>query len=103
MDVPGIVLRRAHLHRRHRRHDRLVAPAADQCTTDNGVTDYDDGVFTGQYQYWSGCGSSSADYVALVANPTDSSYTAVIAVQILSDADWEALDQAFNTFNVVIE
>ena len=81
----------------------LVAPAADQCTTDNGVTDYDDGVFTGQYQYWSGCGTSDAGYVALVANPGDASYTAVIAVQILTDADWEALDQAFNTFNVVTE
>ena len=78
-------------------------PAADQCTTDNGVTDYDDGVFTGQYQYWSGCGTSDADYVVLVANPADASYTAVIAVQILSDADWEALDQAFDTFNVVTE
>jgi serine protease Do len=81
----------------------LVAPTADQCTTDNGVTDYDDGVFTGQYQYWSGCGTSDAGYVALVANPGDASYTAVIAVQILTDADWEALDTAFNTFNVVTE
>jgi serine protease Do len=79
----------------------LVAPGADQCTTDNGVTDYDDGVFTGQYQYWSGCGGSGAEYVVLVANPGDASYTAVIAVQILSDADWEALDKAFATFNVV--
>jgi serine protease Do len=79
----------------------LVAPGADQCTTDNGVTDYDDGVFTGQYQHWSGCGASGADYVALVANPGDATYTAVIAVQILTDADWEALDTAFATFNVV--
>jgi serine protease Do len=79
----------------------LFAPAADQCATDNGVSDYDDSVFTGQYQYWSDCGANGAEYVVLVANPADSSYTAVIAVQILSDADWEALDQAFNTFNVV--
>jgi serine protease Do len=60
-------------------------------------------VFTGQYQYWSDCGASASEYVALVANPGDSSYTAVIAVQILSDADWEALDQAFASFNVVTE
>jgi serine protease Do len=81
----------------------LVAPSEDQCTTDNGVTDYDDGVFTGQYQFWSDCGASAASYVALVANPGDASYTAVIAVQILTDADWEALDTAFATFNVVTE
>jgi serine protease Do len=77
------------------------APAAGECATDNGVSDYDDGVFTGQYQYWSGCGSSGAEYVVLVAVPGDNSYTAVIAFQILSDADWEALDHAFSTFNVV--
>ena len=71
--------------------------------TDNGVVDYDDSVFTGQYQYWSGCGTNGSEYVVLVANPSDASYTAVIAMQILSDADWEALDQAFATFNVVTE
>ena len=76
------------------------APGEGQCTSDNGVSDYDDGVFAGQYQYWSGCGSSGADYIVLVAVPTDGSYTAVIAAQLLSDADWEALDHAFGTFNV---
>ena len=79
----------------------LVAPQEGQCTADNGVVDYDDSVFTGQYQYWSGCGANAAEYVVLVASPADASYTAVIAMQILSDADWEALDQAFATFNVV--
>lgn len=79
----------------------LLAPQEGQCATDNGVSDYDDSVFVGQYQYWSGCGGNNAEYVVLVASPADASYTAVIAVQILSDADWEALDQAFNTFNVV--
>ena len=81
----------------------LVAPQEGQCTADNGVVDYDDSVFTGQYQYWSGCGANAAEYVVLVASPADASYTAVIAMQILSDADWEALDQAFATFNVVTE
>jgi serine protease Do len=76
------------------------APGAGECATDNGIADYDDGLFVGQYQYWSGCGSSGADYVVLIANPGDASYTAVIATQILSDADWEALDHAFATFNV---
>ncbi len=79
----------------------LLAPQDGQCATDNGVSDYDDSVFVGQYQYWSGCGGNNAEYVVLVASPADASYTAIIAVRILSDADWEALDQAFNTFNVI--
>jgi serine protease Do len=76
------------------------APGDGECATDNGLFDYDDGVFTGQYQHWADCGSSGANYIVLVAIPTDGSYTAVIAAQILSDADWEALDHAFGTFNV---
>lgn len=75
------------------------APAAGECTTDNGISDYDDGLFSGRYGYWSGCGGST-EIVVLVAVPEDASYTAVLAVQILSDADWAALDQAFATFNV---
>ena len=61
------------------------ARLTDECTTDNGVTDYDDGVFTGQYQYWSGCGASGAELRrARRQYPGDVSYTAVIAVQILT-------------------
>ncbi len=76
------------------------APGEGECATDNGIADYDDGLFVGAYQYWSDCGTSAAGYVVLVANPADASYTAVMAVQILTDADWEALDHAFSTFNV---
>jgi serine protease Do len=77
------------------------APAAGECTTDNGLADYDDGLFAGQYGYWSGCGGGTTETVVLVAVPADGSYTAVLGVQILSDADWAALDQAFATFNFV--
>lgn len=76
------------------------APGEGECTTDNGISDYDDGLFTGRYGYWSGCGGGTTEMVVLVAVPEDASYTAVLGVQILSDADWAALDQAFATFNV---
>ncbi len=75
------------------------APPGGECSTDNGLAAYEDGVFAGQYGYWSGCGGG-AEVVVLAAVPADGSYTAVLAVQILSDADWEALDQAFTSFNV---
>jgi hypothetical protein len=39
--------------------------------------------------------------VTLVALPEDGSYTAVIQAQIVSDADLDALDHAFATFNTV--
>jgi serine protease Do len=76
------------------------APAAGECAEDNGSNDYDDGVFSGRYHYWANCGGSSTGLVVLVAMPADQSYSAVLGVQIVSDADWEALDQAFTSFNV---
>jgi serine protease Do len=71
---------------------------ADDCT-DGGTTDYSDAVFTGKYQLWLDCAGTSTDVVTLIALPEDGSYTAVIQAQIISDADLEALDRAFASFN----
>lgn len=71
----------------------------DGSCTDGGITEYSDPVFTGQFQEWLDCGGTPNDIVTLVALPSDNSYTAVIIVQILTDADVDALDRAFATFN----
>jgi serine protease Do len=73
---------------------------ADDCT-DGGITDYSDAVFTGKYQVWQDCGGTATDVVTLVALPADGTYTALIQAQIINDADLEALDRAFATFNSV--
>ena len=72
-----------------------------EACTDGGVTDYADPVFTGKYQVWQDCGGTSNDVVTLVAVPADASYLAVIQAQIVTDADLEALQKAFDTFNSV--
>ena len=72
----------------------------DDCT-DGGITDYADPVFTGKYQVWQDCAGTANDVVTLVAVPADNSYLAVIQAQIVTDADLEALQQAFDTFNSV--
>jgi serine protease Do len=66
-----------------------------------GIQDYDDGAFTGRYQVWSDCNGSKTAVVVLTAVPSDDSYTAVIVVQATSDADLQALDHIFATFDVV--
>ena len=58
-------------------------------------------MFTGKYQVWQDCGGTANDVVTLAATPADGSYLAVMLAQIVTDADLAALDQAFNTFNVV--
>ncbi len=76
------------------------APPPGDCT-DLGISDYSDPIFTGLYQVWDACGGTSSALVVLVAEPSDFSYTALMIVQITSDADIEALDQLFATFNVL--
>ncbi len=73
---------------------------ASDCT-DGGITPYSDPVFTGKYQLWQDCGGTTTDIVTLVAVPADSSYLAVIQAQIVTDADLDALQHAFDTFNTV--
>jgi serine protease Do len=73
---------------------------AEVCTSE-GVEEYSDPVFTGAYQVWSGCNGADSIAVLLAAVPADGSYTAAILAQITSQADLEALDRAFATFNVI--
>ena len=80
-------------------NDLLSVYAPVGCT-DAGIYDYEDPVFTGLYQYWESCGSSSY-VVILAAKPSDGSYTAVVWTAIVVEADWDALDEVFNTFNVL--
>ncbi|HEX6145748.1 MAG TPA: trypsin-like peptidase domain-containing protein [Acidimicrobiia bacterium] len=69
--------------------------------TDLGLVDYSDPVFTGQYQVWDACGGTATAIVVLAAVPVDGSYTALMLVQVVSEADLEALDRIFQTFNVI--
>ena len=51
---------------------------------------------------YSDCGSSGATYITLTAAPTaGGDYLALVAVQVLNDADLEALDRILDTFNVI--
>jgi serine protease Do len=69
--------------------------------TDLGLVDYSDPVFTGQYQIWDACGGTPTAVIVLAAVPADNSYTVLMMVQIVSDADLDALDRIFQTFNVL--
>jgi serine protease Do len=73
---------------------------ASSCT-DLGIVDYSDPVFTGQYQVWDACGGTASAIVVLAAVPADGSYTALMIVQLVTEADLAALDQLFSTFNVI--
>ncbi|GAB4278251.1 MAG: hypothetical protein Kow0080_29740 [Candidatus Promineifilaceae bacterium] len=68
-----------------------------------GRTDYQDQVFTGAYDIWRNCGGQNNLLVTLSATPQTQDFVVLVVAQIISDADLEALDHIFNSFNVVSE
>jgi serine protease Do len=77
------------------------APAPGECALDEGLSDYDDGAFVGQYQLWGDCGGVGAAFVILIANATSGQGSVVVGTQLLTDADFDALDTIMATFNYV--
>ena len=85
--------------------DDLVTLLSDlglnEFCVDDGVSDYSDGIYTGFYQVFSDCGGTGSTVVVLAATPADNAYTAVMLTQIMTEADLDALDRAFSTFNYI--
>ncbi len=75
----------------------------EQSCEPQGVQSYSDPLYTGVAQVFANCGNSGAAFVWTVVQPIDTSdgdYIAVVGVQILSDADVEALGHILDTFVV---
>ena len=77
----------------------LVDYSSD-CTYD-GRFDYEDPVFTGAYDQYSNCSDAGSVIIVLAAEPAAQNYSVVVQVQVVTDADLDALDHILNTFNVV--
>lgn len=69
--------------------------------TDGGTFDYDDGAFVGKYQVWEDCDSTTAQLIVLAtsASAGDGTTTYATVVQVVTEADLEALDHIIATFN----
>ncbi len=72
---------------------------SDECTYDERV-DYADELYTGYYDVWSDCGEAGALYIVLAAAPESRAYLTVLGIQVLSQADLEAVDRIFASFIV---
>jgi serine protease Do len=70
------------------------------CTYE-GRFDYEDSIYTGVYDLYSDCGGVGSSVINLSAEPADKSFIMLLQVQVISDADLDALDNILNTFQVV--
>jgi serine protease Do len=65
-----------------------------------GRFDYTDPLYTGRYDMWVDCGSSGSRLIEVASAPESGSPLLLVQVQVISDADLEALDTILNTFVV---
>lgn len=74
----------------------------NDCSLD-GRYDYEDSAFKGAYDVFTNCGSGRSTIIVLSARPINNqtSILATVMVQILTDADLDALDEILRTFDVV--
>ncbi len=74
----------------------------ESCTY-SGRNDYSDELYTGQYDVWESCGGEGTMGIVLAAAPADNSFITLVMVQVVSDADLDALDNILASFQVVVE
>lgn len=70
---------------------------SDSCTLDSR-SPYEDPVYRGSFDLWTGCGGGETLLVVVGVQPEDASYLALVIVQVASEADLEALDRVIETF-----
>ena len=76
---------------------QVAANAAEACTPTDPQP-YDDGLYTGLIQVFTGCGGTGAVVLAIAAQPADGSFTALAIIQLTTEADVAVADKVLETF-----
>lgn len=74
----------------------------DSCI-DGGRDAYDDGLYFGLWDIWDSCGGTDTSIVNVAAEPEDGSFVMLVQMQVVTDADLDALDQALATFVALLD
>ncbi len=82
--------------------DLVAESIASQCSLVEADT-YEDSVFSGLYELYGSCGGGDTSYLVLTAVPTDDPGALIVSleVQLVSDEDWDALEEILASFNVI--
>jgi hypothetical protein len=103
-DVPGIWFEATSIQTGQTNDEILTAVSTqlgqvDHCTS-LGRTPYEDPAYVGVYETFDNCAGTETDFVWLAFSPPDNAFHGVVGVQIFSDADVAALEEALATFLV---
>jgi serine protease Do len=75
---------------------------SESCTFDSR-SPYEDPLYTGFFDLWIDCDGAGTMVVAVGVEPEDQSFLAIVLVQVVSEADLEALDRIIDSFIVIVE
>lgn len=75
---------------------------SDQCIFDSR-NDYEDSLYTGQYDLYTDCGEEGSLFIQLAVVPEDQSFVILVWVTAITDADLDALDRILDSFIVYTE
>ena len=104
-DVPGIYFEATNVQTGQTNDEILTAISTqlgqvEDCTS-LGRNPYSDPAYVGVYETFDNCFGTETDFVWLAFSPPDNAFHGVVGVQIFSDADVGALEEALATFRVV--
>jgi serine protease Do len=71
-----------------------------ECTYE-GRSDYADQAYTGFYDLYTDCGGVGTSMISLAAGPQGREFLILVEVQVITEADLDALDRILASFEVV--
>jgi serine protease Do len=77
--------------------DLLTSGLAEQGCVSTGREPFDDGMHTGVWEIFTGCGGS-ATYVVVGATDNAGGYSIIVGAQAIGDADFDAVDRVLGSF-----
>lgn len=75
----------------------------DEACTYSERKEYQDALYTGFYDTWTACGGTQTEFYVISVVPEDRSFIGLVQIQVVSEADLEALDRIIRSFQVVGE
>jgi len=78
--------------------DNITKSITDLCESATSG-DYDDTVYVGTYLYFTNCGKTTTDFLAVIAQDAAKTHIVITTIQMISDDDKSTLrDEILNTF-----
>jgi serine protease Do len=102
-DEPGMIFIASRAVAQEYNENDLLAlfDLSGDCTKTDSRQPYDDGLYTGVYDYYESCNGTTTEAVVLTFVPNNRAYVGLVAIQLTSEADYEALDEILESFQVI--